>query len=237
TRRRCRPCSTRRPFPWRAAQSSSRSASGCSPCSRSRSSSAAPFGADRGWLARAAVPSPAGSNHKLNDARNAGGSEMKVLVCGGGVIGASVALFLARRGAEVEVVERTAVACAASGKAGGFLAHDWCDGTPLEALARRSFDLHASLAEELDGDWGYRRMSSFGGFSGGRAGAGRGLPWLADGVTVAQRLGTADTNAQVHPARFTEALMRAAEAHGARLRIGEVTGLVRDGDGRVRGAL
>ena len=75
---------------------------------------------------------------------------MRVLICGGGVIGASIAYFLARRGAEAVVIERTGVACAASGKSGGFLALDWCDGTPIEALARRSFALHASLAEELD---------------------------------------------------------------------------------------
>ena len=68
---------------------------------------------------------------------------MRVLICGGGVIGASIAYFLSRRGAEAVVIERTGVACAASGKSGGFLALDWCDGTPLEALARRSFALHA----------------------------------------------------------------------------------------------
>src|SRR4026207_2360631 len=55
-----------------------------------------------------------------------------VIVCGAGVVGASVAYFLTRRGVAVTVVERTAVACAASGKSGGFLALDWCDGTPVE---------------------------------------------------------------------------------------------------------
>jgi glycine/D-amino acid oxidase-like deaminating enzyme len=59
------------------------------------------------------------------------------------VIGASIAYFLSRRGVEATVIERTGLACAASGKAGGFLALDWCDGTPLQALARRSFALHA----------------------------------------------------------------------------------------------
>ena len=68
---------------------------------------------------------------------------MRVLIAGGGVIGASIAYFLSRRGAEAIVIERTGVACAASGKSGGFLALDWCDGTPLQALARRSFALHA----------------------------------------------------------------------------------------------
>ncbi len=76
---------------------------------------------------------------------------MKVLVCGGGVIGAATAYFLSRRGAEVAIIERTDVACAASGKSGGFLALDWCDGTPLQALARRSFALHSWLADELCG--------------------------------------------------------------------------------------
>src|ERR1700730_18505552 len=64
---------------------------------------------------------------------------MHVLICGGGVIGASIAYFLSCRGIVATVIERTGLACAASGKAGGFLALDWCDGTPLEALARRSF--------------------------------------------------------------------------------------------------
>ncbi len=68
---------------------------------------------------------------------------MRVLIVGGGVIGTSIAYHLAVRGAAVTVLERSAVACAASGKSGGFLALDWCDGTPLMALARRSFALHA----------------------------------------------------------------------------------------------
>ena len=45
---------------------------------------------------------------------------MRVVICGGGVIGACTAYFLARRGIDVTVVERTEVAAAASGKAGGF---------------------------------------------------------------------------------------------------------------------
>ena len=47
---------------------------------------------------------------------------MHVVICGSGVIGACTAYFLSRRGIDVTVVERTAVAAAASGKAGGFLA-------------------------------------------------------------------------------------------------------------------
>jgi glycine/D-amino acid oxidase-like deaminating enzyme len=163
---------------------------------------------------------------------------MRVLICGGGVIGASIAYFLSRRGAEAVVVERAGLACAASGRSGGFLALDWCDGTPLGPLARRSFALHAALAEELGGAaWGYRRLATYGGLAGARAGAGGGpgrLGWLAEGVRADQRLGTIETTAQVDPRRFTEAMMRAAEARGATLCAGRATGLVRRG-GAVRG--
>src|SRR5262245_65819541 len=104
---------------------------------------------------------------------------MRILICGGGVIGACIAWFLARRGADPVVIERTGLANAASGKSGGFLALDWCDGTPLAPLARRSFALHASLAEEIEGDWGYRRLDTYGGY-GGAGTRPRGSPaWLA----------------------------------------------------------
>jgi glycine/D-amino acid oxidase-like deaminating enzyme len=63
---------------------------------------------------------------------------MRVLIVGGGVVGTSIAYHLTVRGAEAVVIEREAVACAASGKSGGFLALDWCDGTPLMALAGAS---------------------------------------------------------------------------------------------------
>jgi len=163
---------------------------------------------------------------------------MRVVICGGGVIGASIAYFLTVRGVRPTVVERCGVACAASGKSGGFLALDWCDGTPLEALARRSFGLHSSLAEDLHDDWGYRRLETFGGLlssSMPQTGSTR-MGWLSSCVALNQRLGSLDTTAQVDPGRFTAALMRAAQARGAKLKLGEVTRVVRDGTGeRVRG--
>ena len=154
---------------------------------------------------------------------------MRVLICGGGVIGTSIAWFLAMRGAEPIVIERTGVANAASGKSGGFLALDWCDGMALAPLARRSFALHASLAEEIADDWGYRHLVTYGGHAGARTRRGRALAWLADDFAVTQRLGSTETTAQVHPGRFTAAMMRAAEAKGAALRPGRVTGLARQG--------
>src|SRR6516225_9423769 len=115
-------------------------------------------------------------------------SARRVLICGGGVIGASIAYFLARRGARPIVIERTGIACAASGKSGGFLALDWCDGTPLQALARRSFALHASLPDEIGGDWCYRRLTTYGGAAAETArNFGRNayeVGWLADPVSL-----------------------------------------------------
>jgi glycine/D-amino acid oxidase-like deaminating enzyme len=159
---------------------------------------------------------------------------MRVVVLGGGAIGACTALQLAERGAEVVVVEYHAVAGAASGKSGGFLALDWCDGTPLESLARRSFALHADLADALGGqEWGYRRMTTFAGTIGAPTRHPPLAPtpgWVGDGVAIKQRIGTPGSTAQVQPARFTAATMRAAEKHGAVLRIGRATGLVRRGE-------
>ncbi len=164
---------------------------------------------------------------------------MHVVICGGGVIGASTAYFLGCRGMKATVIERTGLACGASGKAGGFLALDWCDGTALQALARRSFALHGELAQRVGGDWGYRRLSTYGGVAGARnrvrqRGADNEFGWLSAGVAVSQALGTPETTAQVHPALFTAAMMRAAEAQGAELRAGRVTGVVTNG-GRALG--
>jgi glycine/D-amino acid oxidase-like deaminating enzyme len=161
---------------------------------------------------------------------------MRILICGGGVIGVSIAWFLAKRGGEPVVIERTGTANAASGKSGGFLALDWSDGTALAPLARRSFALHASLAQEIEDDWGYRCVDTYGGHAGARAGHGKTLAWLTDDFAVTQRLGSTETTAQVHPGRFSAAMMRAAKAKGAVLRLGRVTGLTRQ-DRRVTGVI
>ena len=152
---------------------------------------------------------------------------MRVLILGGGAIGVSIAYHLAARGADVIVIERSAIACAASGKSGGFLAMDWCDGTPLMHLARRSFELHAELAEAHVGEWGYRRMTTYGGIVGASstsASRRAGLGWVSPNISINGQLGSIGTTAQVQPAAFTSGMMRAAEARGAELRLGNVTG-------------
>jgi glycine/D-amino acid oxidase-like deaminating enzyme len=157
---------------------------------------------------------------------------MRVLILGGGAIGVSIAYHLAARGANVTVIERSAIACAASGKSGGFLAMDWCDGTPLMHLARRSFELHAELAEAHASEWGYRRMTTYGGIVGASstsASRRAGLGWVSPNISINGQLGSIGTTAQVQPAAFTISMMRAAEARGAELRLGNVTELLRRG--------
>ena len=174
---------------------------------------------------------------------------MRVLICGGGVIGTTTAYFLARREVEVVVIERHAIACAASGQSGGFLALDWCDGSPVSQLARRSFALHRELAETPSGGpggkpdgaaWGYRRLDTLGVLASARRDmrpyARLETPgWLAPEGAVHGVIGTAATTAQIDPAKFTRAMMDAAVTRGVQLVSGEVTGVIRGDAGELTG--
>jgi glycine/D-amino acid oxidase-like deaminating enzyme len=163
----------------------------------------------------------------------------RIVICGGGAIGVAIAYFASRRGARPIVIERHAIAGAASGKSGGFLALDWCSGSSLDQLARRSFALHAELAAELGNPWGYRRLATYGGYAVESDTAGRpgGRPWLAGRVTITRRLGSLETTALIEPRAFTTDLMRAAQAHGAELRHGTIVDLLRRSGGAVRGVV
>ena len=163
---------------------------------------------------------------------------MNVVVCGAGVIGASIAYFLAERGVAATLVERNEIACAASGKSGGFIARDWCDGQPQSELARTSFDLHAELARALDADYGYRRIDTLlvAGSDRGDVGRYRGMvspAWLDGRCAAHSPIGSTDTTATIHPERFTRALVDAACSRGARLVRGTVEGIARDARGAV----
>jgi glycine/D-amino acid oxidase-like deaminating enzyme len=155
----------------------------------------------------------------------------RIVICGGGAIGAAIAYFLSVRGARPVVVERHEIAGAASGKSGGFLALDWCRGTAVDRLARRSFALHAELAEALGNPWGYRRLATYAGHAaeGRTTGRAARLPWLSDSVTITGQIGGPETTALVEPRAFTTGLMRAAKALGAEVKRGTVAGLAKGG--------
>ena len=70
------------------------------------------------------------------------------------------AYFLAKRDVPVILVDPVGIAPAASAKAGGLLARDWRDGTALEELQQKGFDLHQELADELGSETiQYRRLT------------------------------------------------------------------------------
>ncbi|KAK6258589.1 FAD dependent oxidoreductase - like 3 [Theobroma cacao] len=154
----------------------------------------------------------------------------RVVVCGGGVIGVCTAYFLAKKGAAVTLIEKSSVACAASGKAGGFLALDWCDGGAVGSLARASFNLHRALSEELNGpeSYGYRPLTTLSiTVTESRSSSPSGdstIPSWVDGPARGPRtIGSTQTTAQVHPQLFTRTLLNTAvEKYGVEVVIGKL---------------
>ena len=159
---------------------------------------------------------------------------MNVIIIGAGVIGSAIAYYLSRKGIEATVIERCDTACAASGKSGGFLARDWCVGQTQDSLAQLSFDLHTDLSDALEADYGYRRLDTYAiSLSDRRSNSlGIGLSttvnWFNNEGVIQQQLGDTTTTAQLHPERFTRALLAAACRTGAQLRIGTVQSIERD---------
>ncbi|HAD35685.1 MAG TPA: FAD-binding oxidoreductase [Gammaproteobacteria bacterium] len=159
---------------------------------------------------------------------------MDVIIIGAGVIGSAIAYYLSRKGIGATVIERCDTACAASGKSGGFLARDWCVGQPQDQLAQLSFDLHTDLTDALATDYGYRRVDTYAMALSDRRSFARGtglstaVNWLNNEGVVHQLLGDTTTTAQLHPERFTRALLTAACTAGAQLRLGTVESIERD---------
>ncbi|CAG8729492.1 7574_t:CDS:2 [Cetraspora pellucida] len=158
----------------------------------------------------------------------------RVVILGGGVVGSSIAYHITLLNKDpnlkVTVVEQTAIGCAASGKAGGFLSYDWCDKGPLQDLARKSFKLHAELAKTLNGKkrYDYRVVDTLEVTASTKAVSVKPPPtdWLKPGViTKYKSIGTTQTTAQLHPYKFTKTLIEEAEARGAEVRIASAQGL------------
>lgn len=156
----------------------------------------------------------------------------KIVIAGGGIVGNSIAYFLSKRSVPVTLVDPVGIAPCASGKAGGFLAKDWRDGTPLQELQRKGFELHQALANELDPSIiDYRRLTC-------QAVAvdasqptkkpiknrkSKTLEWVDhEGVFGSSSMGDKNTIAQVHPKKLCEALWKYSESQGSTLKIGKV---------------
>lgn len=85
-----------------------------------------------------------------------------VVIAGAGITGLTTAFYLVSKyNIQSVLVDWSGrIAPGASGKAAGFLARHWSDGTPTEELTHRSFDLHQELADTFGAEKiQYRRLS------------------------------------------------------------------------------
>ena len=191
-----------------------------------------------------ALPSmPQGEQHR---------TPQGVIIVGAGVIGISTAYYLSDLfGIPSIVVDPTGeVAPAASGKAGGFLALDWNDMSPIGPLTRRSFALHQQLADTVGAARiQYRRLDCVSIRVNPNATTarpqGKKLQYIewADGPTASAvtPLGDERTIAQVHPKKLCDALWEVASRPkdqggvGSTIVQGKVIGTKLDDDGKVIG--
>ncbi|KAI9281034.1 FAD dependent oxidoreductase [Sporodiniella umbellata] len=140
-----------------------------------------------------------------------------IVIIGAGVMGASTAFFLSKSlSCSVTVIEKTSIACAASGKSGGFLALDWNDHSNyLSKFSRASFRLHQELAQTLEGakNYGYRALETYSITFGKGGKSNRLVEWVNPHIS-AEKIGTKETTAQLTPELFTHTLLKEAEKTG-----------------------
>ena len=141
---------------------------------------------------------------------------------------AAIAYYLSLRGVKSTIIERSEVACAASGKAGGFLARGWGSG-PTKQLHEVSFDLHEELARDLKLE-GYRKIPTLSVAGGKRASKldsliskGQAPKWLDGNVAQCSLMDTA--TAQTTPYELTTKMMNFAVERGSEVVIGKVEGV------------
>ena len=138
---------------------------------------------------------------------------------------------------EITVVEGGSVACSASGKAGGFLALDWCDGTPLEQLARVSFKMHQEWSQKFK-EADYRNLETFS-FELCKKGEEEerveGFPLFVEaGVKEVRKMGSKESTAQVDPFKLTQQLFKVSLNNGVQLHKGTATNILVS-QGKVKG--
>merc|ERR1719499_471466 len=156
-----------------------------------------------------------------------------VVICGGGIIGAASAYYLALKGIQCTIIERYKVAGCASGKAGGFLAGGW-GSEDTQELHQVGFALHEEIAKTLNIQ-SYRKLETFS--VSGNAGRGKkgkfssNIPWL-DGAVRKCVIMDKDT-AQVSPDELTNRLVEEACKLGCKVIIGKVEGMTMTDDNTV----
>ena len=165
-----------------------------------------------------------------------------VVIAGAGITGLATAYYLAKKYniQSVLVDWSGTIAPGASGKAAGFRARHWSDGTPTEGLTHRSFDLHQELADTFGAEKiQYRRLSCVSVNQSStttklrRTKKDVKLEWLnRDGDEVfirsVQEMGSEINIAQVTPKLLCKHLWEDVQKRGCVLVAGRVTGAVHD---------
>lgn len=138
---------------------------------------------------------------------------IRICIIGGGIIGASIGFHLSEAGcSNITIVERTNIACGASGRAGGFLAKNWRSGVEGK-FSETSFLAHSELAHRLKTEFSidvmYRRLTTYNlsiseandkKDTSKQTGDNNTLSkWITADVREKEMLGNEDTTAQVHP--------------------------------------
>ncbi|CAF2707206.1 unnamed protein product [Rotaria sp. Silwood2] len=164
----------------------------------------------------------------------------RICIIGGGIIGASIGFHLSEAGcSNITIVERTNIACGASGRAGGFLAKNWRSGVEGK-FSESSFLAHSELSKRLKNEFStdvmYRRLTTYNISIRETHGKtktikqtndNQSLPkWITGDVHEKEMLGNEDTTAQVHPGLLTNALVKIIENRGGRVVIGEANGFL-----------
>lgn len=137
----------------------------------------------------------------------------KVVILGAGIHGTSIAYHLSQKGIQSLIVEKSGIASAASGKAGGFLARNWGHGVTKQ-LHEKSFDMHIDIANTL-GIESFRKINTLQ-VDGSRKGTNI-ASWLDR--KVSSTMMDSET-AQVTPKELTQKLMQSALDSGSRLIMG-----------------
>lgn len=137
----------------------------------------------------------------------------RICIIGGGIIGASIAFHLSEAGcSNITIVERTNIACGASGRAGGFLAKNWRSGAEGK-FSEASFLAHSELAQRLKTEFSidvmYRRLTTLNlslteidekTKKIKQTTNNQSLPkWITADIDEQEIMGNEDTTAQVHP--------------------------------------
>ncbi|CAF3338730.1 unnamed protein product [Rotaria sp. Silwood1] len=163
-----------------------------------------------------------------------------ICIIGGGIIGASIGFHLSEAGcSNITIVERTNIACGASGRAGGFLAKNWRSGVEGK-FSESSFLAHSELSKRLKNEFStdvmYRRLTTYNisvNETHGKTKTNKqtdddkSLPkWITADVHEKEILGNEDTTAQVHPGLLTNALVKIIENRGGRVIIGKANGFL-----------